>query len=53
MQFLIENNSKIFEEFGIDVLSKGKISEQISASETVNSKTDTSDGKPSEDPDLL
>ena len=51
MQFLIENNSKIFEEFGIDVLSN--ISKHISTSETVNSKTDTPEDKPSKDPDLL
>jgi len=54
MQFLIENNSKVYERLGIDVLSKYNILEHLSESENVNSKTDQIEDKPSEDdPDLL
>lgn len=53
MQFLIENNSKVYDIFGIDVLYKGTLSENLSIPEDVNNEIQSPENRLSEDPDLL
>lgn len=53
MQFLIENNSKVYDICGIDVLCSGVSSENKSTPKETHTETQSSKNTPSEDPDLL